>query len=200
MTADFNHDGKIDLAIANNTDGTVSVFLGNGDGTFGAALVATAGAGANWIAFGDFNGDGILDMAVANVTSTGVGGISILIGIGNGMFTAGASLTTGDGPFAIATGDFNGDGRLDLAVSNSNDGTITVFLGVGNGTFGAGVPFTVGNTPQVVVVADFNEDGIPDLAVTNQGDNTVSVLLGTGVGTLERRHHLRRERVDFRLG
>src|SRR3984957_19127348 len=184
-TADLNNDGKIDLAVANNADGTVSILLGNGNGTFTTKSTPAAGVGANWIAVGDFNEDGIPDLAVANSGGGGPAGVSILIGHGDGTYTAGASLTTGSGPFAITTADFNGDGRLDLAVSNANDGTITVFLGNGNGTFGAGSTITVGATPQQIVPGDFNEDGVLDLAVANETDGTVSILLGNGDGTFQ---------------
>ncbi len=179
-TADLNGDGKLDLAVANQTDGTVSILLGNGNGTFTTKSTPSAGGGANWVAIGDFNEDGIPDLAVANQAD---GTVSILRGVGNGTFTAGAVLTAGDSPFAIITADFNRDGHLDLAVSNSSDNTITVFLGTGTGSFGSGSTYAVGNGPQVLVAGDFNEDGILDLAVSNEDDNTVSVLLGTGTGT-----------------
>ncbi len=183
--ADLNNDGKIDLAVANNADGTVSILLGNGNGTFTTKSTPAAGVGANWIAVGDFNEDGKPDLAVANSGVVGAGGVRILIGNGDGTYTAGASLTTGSNPFAITTADFNGDGHLDLAVSNASDGTITVFLGNGNGTFGAGRTITVGTLPQQIVPGDFNEDGILDLAVTNETDGTVSILLGNGDGTFQ---------------
>jgi uncharacterized repeat protein (TIGR01451 family) len=179
VAADFNKDGKVDLAVANNTDGTISVFLGNGAGTFTLTGTPTAAAGANWIAVGDFNNDGNLDMAVANSSADTV---SILLGNGLGGFSAGTPLTAGSTPFAVIAGDFNGDGILDLAVSNSGGSTLTVFLGLGSGLFGTGTSFTVGVSPQEVVVGDFNEDGIPDLAVANLGDSTCSILLGTGTG------------------
>ncbi|MGB6496320.1 MAG: FG-GAP-like repeat-containing protein, partial [Candidatus Acidiferrum sp.] len=182
-TADLNGDGNLDLAVANNGDNTVTILLGAGNGTFTTKSTPSAGDGANWVAIGDFNEDGIPDLAVANVNSTGAAGVTILLGHGDGTYTAGATLTTGSGPFAITTADFNGDGHLDLAVSNQNSNTISVFLGVGNGTFGSGTSYAVGSGPQVIIPGDFNEDGILDLAVSNVGSNNVSVLLGTGTGT-----------------
>ena len=184
-TADFNGDGKLDLAVANSIDGTVTILLGNGDGTFTLKSTPTAGSGANWIAAGDFNEDGKLDLAVANSGSSGVGGVTILLGNGDGTFTTGASLTTGDGPFSIVTADFNKDGHLDLAVSNANSDTVTVLLGTGTGTFSFGSTPAVGTQPQVLVVGDFNEDGNLDLAVSNESDNSVSILLGNGNGTFQ---------------
>lgn len=139
VVADFNGDGRPDIAVANNNNGgagSISILLGNGNGTFTLKSTPAAGVGANWIAVGDFNDDGIPDLAVANLGSTGAAGVSILLGDGTGNFTLAASLATGNGPFSIVTGDFNGDGELDLAVSNSVDNTVTILLGEGNGNFG----------------------------------------------------------------
>ena len=185
VTGDFNGDGKIDLAVANNGDSTVSILLGNGDGTFTAQPAVAAGSGANWIAVGDFNEDGKPDLAVANLGSIGPAGVTILLGNGDGTFTAGATPTTGNAPFAIVTADFNGDGHLDLSVSNSVDGSVTLLLGAGDGTFSLGSTSTVGTLPQVLVPGDFNEDGILDIAVANENDGTVSVLIGIGDGTFQ---------------
>src|SRR5271163_420881 len=182
VTADFNGDGKLDLATANNGDNTVSVLLGNGDGTFTTKSTPAAGTGANWIAVGDFNEDGKLDMAVANLGTDGTGGVSILLGNGDGTFTLHSSPNTGNAPFALVAGDFNGDGHLDLAVSNSADGTVTILLGTGTGTFTNGGTLTAGNSPNQIVAGDFNEDGNLDLAVTNDSDGTISVFLGNGSG------------------
>src|SRR5882762_8180942 len=101
VTADFDADGKLDLAVANNADDTVSILLGNGTGAFTTKSTPAAGSGANWIAVGDFDGDGILDIAVANAGSTGPGGVSILLGNGDGTFTLKSSPSTGSGPFAL---------------------------------------------------------------------------------------------------
>src|SRR5882672_812083 len=190
VTADFDADGKLDLAVANKGSNSVSILLGNGDGTFTTKSTPSAGRAANWIAVGDFNEDGIPDLAVANGGSTGTGGVSILLGTnvggkGDGTFTLKSSQNTGSGPFSVVAGDFNGDGHLDLAVSNQSDGTVTILLGVGDGTFTSGDTLTVGNTPQVIVAGDFNEDDKIDLAVSNETDGTVSVLLGIGNGSFQ---------------
>ena len=177
---DFNGDGKMDLAIANSGGNTVTILLGNGDGTFTQALNSpvTVGNGPGAMAVGDFNGDGKTDIAVANYADNTV---TILLGNGDGTFTqaAGSPISVGVSPDAMAVGDFRADGKLDLAVANSGSNTVTLLLGNGNGTFtqAASSPFTVGNTPVAIAVADFNGDGRLDLVVTDAGDNTVYILL-----------------------
>src|SRR5712671_2883040 len=182
VTADFDSDGKLDLAVANKANNTVSILLGNGAGAFTTKSTPAVGSGANWIAVGDFDGDGILDIAVANVGSTGAGGVSILLGNGDGTFTLRSSLSTGSGPFALTTGDFNADGKLDLAVTNEVGSTVSVLLGDGLGGFGAQTTFPVGGSgaPIGLIAADFNGDGHLDLAAVNLGD--VAILLGSGTG------------------
>jgi hypothetical protein len=117
---DFNGDGTLDLAVANNTvSGTVSVLLGNGDGTFQDARNYATGNGPDSVAVGDFNGDGTLDLAVA-----GAGGVRVMLGNGDGTFqTTNFGYLAGGLPTSVAVGDFNGDGAPDLAVANysSND-------------------------------------------------------------------------------
>ena len=97
-------------------------------------------------------------------------------------------LTTTDptvGPSAIVSGDFNGDGRTDLAVANSSDDDVSVLLGNGDGTFQPQVTYAVGSEPDALVTGDFTGDGRTDLAVANAGSNDVSVLLGNGDGTFQ---------------
>ena len=181
---DFNGDGKADLAVANGSSGTVTVLLGNGDGTFTAAAGSpiTVGSRPVSVAVGDFNGDGKADLAVANYVDNTV---TVLLGNGDGTFTAaGSPIVVGNGATSVAVGDFNGDGKADLAVANYVDNTVTVLLGNGDGTFtAAGSPIVVGNGATSVAVGDFNGDGKADLAVANYVDNTVTVLLGNGDGT-----------------
>src|SRR6266567_2696361 len=190
---DFNGDGKPDLAISSVGDNTVSVLLGNGDGTFLAPQVTPVGLNPWYFAVGDFNGDGKLDLAVADYgcpldcTSSPSNTVTVLLGNGNGTFLPGPSLTVGNGPAGVAVGDFNGDGRQDLAVANVNDNTLSVLLGNGDGTFQAPHTFAdPGMThPYFVAIGDFNRDGKQDLVVTNHLFATVSVLLGNGDGTFQ---------------
>jgi hypothetical protein len=186
-TGVFNSDGKTDLVV---TAYELTVLMGNGDGTFTAkpSIAITGGAAAT--AVGDFNGDGIADLAVAdNGGELAPSSVTILLGNGDGTFKQVAeSPATGIEPLAIAAADFNGDGILDLAVTNQNDGypllgTVTILIGKGNGTFmPKAVSPQTGSVPYSVVVADFNGDGKPDLAVANAGSNTITVLLGEGNG------------------
>lgn len=183
---DFNGDGIPDLAVAS---GDILVMLGNGDGSFRSGVESPANVSFNaFLAVGDFNGDGKTDLAVASYGLTGVPGnapsVAILLSNGDGTFTqAAANLGTGDTPGSLTTGDFNGDGNLDLAVANAGSNTLTILLGNGDGTFTAAASPATGNSPSSVAVGDFNGDGKPDLAVTNAASNTVSILLGHGDGT-----------------
>ena len=184
---DFNHDGNLDLGVGNGVYGGVSILLGYGDAAFNLVpappVPAPAIAGCS-LAVGDFNGDGILDMAVPDITDNTV---TILLGNGDGTFTQanGSPISIPGGPSAIAVGDFNGDGKLDLAITNATNNTVTILLGNGDGTFtqANGSPIAVGNNPDAIVAADFLNNGKLDLAVANFNDNTVTLLLGNGDGT-----------------
>jgi hypothetical protein len=187
VVGDFNGDGTLDVAVANAFDpnGTVTVLLGNGDGTFGTPVSYPAGASPGSLAEGDFAGDGILDLAVANSTA---GTLSILRGRGDGTFQAPVSYAVGGDPSSVAVADFNGDGFLDLAVANPNSTTFSVLLGRGDGTFQGAHTFAFGAGLRSLAVGDFNGDGIPDLAVASATvSGTVSVLLGRGDGTFQPR-------------
>jgi FG-GAP-like repeat len=178
---DFNSDGKLDLAVANYNDNTVTVLLGNGDGTFlpATGLPVSVGANPTDLVSADFDGDGKLDLAVANSTDNT---LTILLGNGDGTFTAAPSPAASGTPFGLAVGDFNGDGKLDLAVANFDVNTVTILLGNGDGTF-APAPSPAATAGPALVVGDFNGDGELDLAVTGRGNSTVTILLGNGDGT-----------------
>ncbi|MBZ5528591.1 MAG: FG-GAP-like repeat-containing protein [Acidobacteriia bacterium] len=187
--ADVNGDGLLDLLVANQTSGNVTILLGKGDGTFSAAPSSplAAGGGPAGIVTGDFNGDGKIDFAVSNSADNT---ISIFLGDGAGGFTAApeSPIALGTGqqtPGALVAADFNGDGKLDLAVVNRATNNVTVLNGNGDGTFttAPGSPLSVGAGPAALAAGDLNGDGRADLAVVNQTDNTVSVLLNKGDGT-----------------
>lgn len=181
-TADFNGDENLDLAVANQADNTVSILLGNGDGTFSSNGTLATGTGPVAILTADFNDDGIPDLAVLNQTDATV---SIFLGNGDGTFTLKGTFATGRDPVAMVSGDFNGDGRIDLAVANQQDNTVSILLGNGDGTFQPQTTFATGSQPSAIAAADFNNDGKTDLAVTNQAANTVSIFLGNGDGTFK---------------
>src|SRR6266568_5058134 len=184
VTADFNGDGKLDLAVSNYGGNSLSVLLGNGDGTFQAPQTTPVGTNPAQVAVGDFNGDGKPDLVVSSV---GNNTVSVLLGNGDGTFLPAPSLTVGNGPAGVVVGDFNGDGKPDLAVANLNENTLSVLLGNGDGTFQAPHTFAdPGMThPYFVAIGDFNRDGKQDLVVTNHLFATVSVLLGNGDGTFQ---------------
>jgi len=192
VAADFNGDGKLDLATVSCETQDLSIVLGNGDGTFGAVNSFAIGlcdlSLLVGIAAGDFNGDGKLDLATANGHT-----VSILLGNGDGTFAAPTDFTTGTAAERIAVGDFNGDGKLDLVTANPQGNNISILLGKGAGVFGSHVDFATGLKPTMVVVGDFNGDGKEDIAVPALQSDAVSILLGNGDGTFA-------PRTDFSTG
>lgn len=181
---DLNGDGISDIAVANNYDRTVSVLLGNGNGTFQARRVFATGTNPSSTAIGDLDGDGNPDLAVSNYSYNT---ISVLLGNGDGTFQALRDFATGNRPLSVSIDDLDGDGILDLAVANSGSHTISVLLGNGDGTFQTRQNFATGSLPWSVAIGDLDGDGTPDLAVTNLNSGTVSMLLGKGDGTFQTR-------------
>jgi hypothetical protein len=204
---DVNGDNKPDLVVANVCTssclphGVVTVLLGNGDGTFKAAVPYDSGGnGAFSVAVGDVNGDGEPDIAVVNVRSDNMG---VLLGNGDGTFKSAVTYATGgilgNGSQSVAVADVNGDGRLDLVVANCAlagspgcsgllSGLVGILLGNGDGTFQPPVTYGPGGfSTWAVAAADVNGDGRPDLMVANYcgatggvpncGTGTVGVLL-----------------------
>ena len=174
--ADFNADGKLDLA----TEGYegIAILLGNGDGTFTAAA-SLAATGVSALVSGDFNGDGVPDLA-ATTNSNNESALAVFMGTGNGAFTAlSTSLLPGNPTQeCITTGDLIGNGNLDLAVANCNLSTVTVQLGNRDGTFtAAGTSPAIGSDPIIIAVSDFDGAGAQDLVTTNITGGTVTVLL-----------------------
>jgi large repetitive protein len=194
ITAGDFGNGEVDLAFTNAASNVVEILQGNGDGTFQPQPVATLPVGAtpSSIVTGDF-GNGHLDLAVADA---GDNDVSLLMGNGNDTFqpainsaTTGSGVINssgspaGNGPVDIVAGDFNGDGRLDLATGNDDSDDISVLLGKGDGTFEEPPGGAVGNAPAAVVTGDFTGNGNLGAAVLNAGSDDVTILPGNGDGT-----------------
>lgn len=186
---DFNGDGKRDLAVANhgdpnaNDDGGVSILLGNGDGTFQAAMNLVVAKNPcrsnNCLASTDFNGDGKLDLAVLNTDNT----LSVVLGNGDGTFQPRVDYATGGGSH-LRLGDLNGDQRPDLIVLQADSGLVGILLGNGDGTFQNRINYSTGSNPTGLAVLDLNSDGELDLVMT-VGGLGIETLFGNGDGTFQ---------------
>ena len=206
VAADLNGDGKLDLVVAtcaasgsNCVNALVGVLLGNGDGTFQAAVTYSTGPFAanfaNAVAVADLNGDGKADLIVSNNNSAF--GLGVLLGNGDGTFQPAVTSSFNGLAFSIATADLNGDGKPDLVMAGCvTSGTTcvasaSVLLGKGDGTFQRIVNYgSGGHGANSIAVADINGDGKLDLLVANQciiaskcPEGAVGVLLGNGDGT-----------------
>jgi hypothetical protein len=169
---DFNGDGVPDLALAvhDTTDiGRLSVFLGNGDGSFRTTGSFAVGSFPIFVAVGDFNADGALDVAVANSNNHSV---SVLLGNGDGSFQAARNFAALYAPQSVAVGDLDGDGVLDLAVATGS--SVSVLLGTGDGSFQTALKFAPPGGANSVAVGDFNADGLLDVAATG---SSLSILI-----------------------
>ena len=207
---DVNGDGVPDLVVSNACldgssgtcagNGTVTVLLGNGNGTFQAAqTIDTGAASASSVAVEDVNGDQKLDLLVTNQCNTNgcSSVVTVLLGNGNGTFQPPQHYSAGFSAVSIAVGDVNHDGKKDVVVANltansaSQQGAVSVLLGHGDGSFQAPLILASGGIfAHTVLIADLNKDGNPDLAVLHEcpadqcgGDGVVGILLGNGDGT-----------------
>jgi hypothetical protein len=194
VAADLNGDGRPDLAVATAGSNSVPVLLnttpaGSATASFAAPQTFAVGTDPESLAVADFNGDGRPDLAAANA-GNGLGTtVSVLLntttpGAGSASFAAQKTFAVGTAPLSVVVGDFDGDGRPDLAVADIFPNTVSVLVnttsaGATTPSFAAQQTFAVGTRPYAAAVADFNGDGRPDLGVINSGDKTVSVLLNT---------------------
>jgi hypothetical protein len=187
VVADFNRDGKVDVAVTNYFGATISVLLGNGNGTLKAHVDYATGTFPGHLVVGDFNADGNPDLAVSVLGPVlcAAPTLSVFLGKGDGTFRPRVDYATGCDNDGVAVGDFNGDGKQDLVTADFLDSTVSVFLGNGDGTFRPRLVQRAATQLDAVAVGDFNGDGKDDLATANDVGQIVGVLLGNGDGTFQ---------------
>ena len=184
---DVDGDGKPDLAVANIANSSVSVLRNtstSGSVGFATKVDFVTGGAPSSVAIGDVDGDGKPDLAVPNITNSSVSVLRNTSTSGSVSFDPKVDFGTGTGPYSVAIGDVDGDGRPDLAVANYLSNTVSVLRNTstsGSISFATKVDFGTGSKPYSVAIGDVDGDGKPDLAVANNGSNTVSVLLNANI-------------------
>ena len=188
---DINQDGVTDLVTTNMSSNTLSILIGNGDGTFRDQVQLHVCQEPRSLATGSFNEDIYPDVVLA---CSGSDQIAVLFGRADGKFQEGPQYPVHRTPIAVASDDLNGDQVADLVVALRND-KVKIFLGQGNGEFRHGAQYEYGDTPTSVALSDLNGDGKVDLVVTNGGpmSNAVSIWVGNGDGTFQ-------QPTDYRSG
>ena len=186
VAADLNADGRADLAMANDEDGSIMIVLAEEDG-FGRARNIDVGASPRDLAIDDLNGDGILDIAVAKEGRSEGAGISILYGKGDGTFNDGPSLEIEPSPFTITIADLDGDGQPELVDGTRDNDRVRIWRADGAGSFEVADDFE-SRGPFDIATADLNGDGHPEIIATNFGGSALSVWPGLpGLAFAERR-------------
>jgi hypothetical protein len=180
ISADFNRDGKLDLATANTESNSISVLFGNGDGTFKPAVDYFLGQRPTAIIAADFNRDGFLDFAIFQGST-----VAVMLADGSGGFKTAVTYPVPAGSFGLSQGDFNHDGKLDIVTTSASTRAVSVLLGNGDGTFQPAINSSTGagTQPSSVVVGDFNRDGKTDIAVALLVPPAIDVMLGNGDGS-----------------
>ena len=187
VIGDIDGDGKPDLVVTNAGPNTVSVFRNtsvSGSVNFAAKVDFATGSFPYRLAIGDIDGDGKPDLVVVNRNSNTVSVFLSTSMSGSVTFAAKVDFITGTSPSSVAIGDIDGDGKPDLAVTNSNSNSVSVLLNtsiIGSVTLAAKVDFATGLTPDFGTIGDIDGDGKQDLVVCNYSINTVSVIRNTSV-------------------
>ena len=183
-SSDFDRDGRVDLAVANIDVDTVSILLGNGDGSFGPTRNVGVGRTPRGLAVLDGDGDGDVDVVTAN---TGSGTLSLLVNDGQGRFSPFSTLDAGsEGEWAVASADMNADGILDLVVGAQGSQQVVVMAGNGDGSFRRVSSEGSGGRVWMLATGDVDGNGTEDVTVANSQSGNVAVLLGDGRGSLRR--------------
>ncbi len=180
ITAHLTDSGNADLILGDYVSNQIVVLLGNGDGSFQEPLQFRAPSPID-LAAGDFNEDGNQDLVVVENGGTGDGALAVFLGDGKGGFKLSGTYLLGAISVSVAVADFNGDGHLDVAVTNQR-GTVMTFFGDGHGKLRDRISYKVTGAPVGIAAGDLNGDHHPDLAVTQFNKGSIAVLLNDGTG------------------